>query len=222
MNRKGISVIQPCFYPKEGYMLTSMNKKSLKSVASSRLLDFMILFAGMMLPNMLASAQALPLSNGKTVFEHSPRLVKMSTSLSQTRALGAKYQFAIAVPQDAGASLKAIIITQPENRERINYEVNQSKAFAGELTPQGSGDRITQKTEVSLASVGGSPSPEGEVTIVFDRPIPPGKAVTVELSPRMNPNEDGVYLFGITAYPEGQNSSGLFLGYSRLTFYGPR
>lgn len=30
---------------------------------------------------------------------------------------------------------------------------------------------------------------------------------------------NGIYLFGITAYPLGEKGIGLFLGHSRLTFY---
>jgi hypothetical protein len=203
-------------------MLPSITKNSLKFFLISRLLDFTILLAGMLLSGISASAQIVPLNQEPAVFELAPRLVKLSTNLSQTRASGAKHRFTIAVPQNAGASLKAITITQPESGDRIDYEANQSKAFAGESNPQGTSSRIAQKTEIPLASIGGPQLPDGEVTVVFNRPVLPGQAVTVELSPRTNPSRDGVYLFGITAYPEGQNGPGLFLGHSRLTFYGPR
>jgi hypothetical protein len=57
------------------------------------------------------------------------------------------------------------------------------------------------------------------VTINFNPPIPPGQTVTVSLRPRQNPIFSGVYLFGITAYPQGEKAYGQFLGYGRLHFY---
>jgi hypothetical protein len=87
--------------------------------------------------------------------------------------------------------------------------VNQSSAFIGNSFAGG--------PAVSLASIGGEqPSDSNEVTLVFDPPISPGKTVTVALKAARNPLPGGIYLFGVTAFPPGENSSGLFLGYGRL------
>ena len=56
----------------------------------------------------------------------------------------------------------------------------------------------------------------GEVTVMFDQPIEPGNTVTVRVKPKRNPSFGGVYQFGVTAYPEGQNSQGLYLGSRRI------
>lgn len=117
-------------------MSTKMTTPNPKSFTNSRLLDFAILFAGMTLLGIPASVQAVPLNNGQSVFDRAPRLVKISTDLSQTRALGATHRFTIAVPQNAGASLKAITITQPESRKYIDYlprTIHQSSTAPGKL-----------------------------------------------------------------------------------------
>jgi hypothetical protein len=44
-------------------MLTLNEQKNLTSVSNSRLLDFLILFAGLILSDILSSAQEIPLSN---------------------------------------------------------------------------------------------------------------------------------------------------------------
>ena len=44
-----------------------------------------------------------------------------------------------------------------------------------------------------------------EITVEFQQPIPPGNNLTVGLKPRRNPDYGGVYLFGVTAYPAGEN-----------------
>ncbi|WP_404790684.1 DUF2808 domain-containing protein [Altericista sp. CCNU0014] len=203
-------------------MITPITKINLTSALNPRFLGTSLLLAGLIFPSVLSSSvQAVSLSNGRAAFDHAPRLVRASTNFQETRVSGTTHQFTIAVPEDAGESLKAVTISQPSNLERIDYEVNQSKAFAGDLFRKGSSDRIARGTEIPLASIGGPQSADGEVTIVFDRPVPPGKAVTVELTSQKNPDWDGVYLFGITAYPEGEKSPGLFLGYGRLNFHGP-
>ena len=85
------------------------------------------------------------------------------------------------------------------------FDVSESRAF--------NGDSFAGGTEVPISSIGGEePSKPGEVVIEFDRPVPPGSTVTVALKAKRNPTWDGVYLFGVTAYPPGENSQGLFLG----------
>ncbi|KAM3113986.1 DUF2808 domain-containing protein, partial [Phormidesmis sp. 146-33] len=71
-----------------------------------------------------------------------------------------------------------------------------------------------------VANIGGKPSKPGEVTIVFDQPVQPGSTVTVALAAQRNPSWANVYLFGVTAYPDGENGLGQFLGYGRINIYG--
>nr|WP_277883373.1 DUF2808 domain-containing protein [Nostoc flagelliforme] len=48
----------------------------------------------------------------------------------------------------------------------------------------------------------------------------PGNTVTIALAVRRNPIGSGVYQFGVTAYPDGENSLGQLLGYGHINFYG--
>ena len=59
-----------------------------------------------------------------------------------------------------------------------------------------------------------------DVTFVFDEPVQPGETVTVRVKAKRNPRVGGIYLFGVTAFPEGgEDSPGLYLGSGRLHFY---
>lgn len=149
---------------------------------------------------------------GQTFFSEPPQLVRSATSQIEANT-SSTYEFTLTVPKDAGQPLKAVKVVQAENVETIKFDVGSSKAFIG--------DRLTASSEIRLASVGGEqPTNPGEVTIVFDQPIQPGNTVTVALAAQRNPIWGGVYLFGVTAYPAGENGLGQFLGYGRINFYG--
>ena len=129
-----------------------------------------------------------------------------------TRTWGATYYFTLNVPQNAGEPLQAIKIVPRRNADTVEFQPSESLAFAG--------TRYARGPALSLASIGGfEPSDTEEMTVVFDPPVQPGSIVTVALKPRRNPDLGGVYLFGVTAFPIGENSSGQFLGYGRFTFY---
>jgi hypothetical protein len=150
-------------------------------------------------------------STGQTFFEAAPRLVRAATS-QPTRYLPSTYEFTLTVPPNAGQPLKAVKISQAQNQEVIDFDVKKSKAFLGEKFGSG--------PEIPLASTGGSqPSNSEEVTIVFDQPVQAGSTVTVALDTNRNPRFSGVYQFGVTAYPDGENGRGQFLGYQRVTIY---
>ena len=57
-----------------------------------------------------------------------------------------------------------------------------------------------------------------EVTVVFDEVIQPGNTVRVALKALSNPDIGGIYLFGVTIFPEDQTSDGLYLGNARFHF----
>jgi Protein of unknown function (DUF2808) len=54
---------------------------------------------------------------------------------------------------------------------------------------------------------------------VFDQPVQPGSVVTLALQVDANPQIAGIYQFGVTAFPVGENSTGQFLGVERINFY---
>lgn len=148
----------------------------------------------------------------QTFFSHPPQLVQAAASQSGTE-VPSTYEFTLTVPEDAGQPLKAVTIAQDENLETVEFDVSNSKASLGE--------RFAAGSEIRLASVGGNqPANPGEATIVFDQPVQPGNTITIALAAQRNPTGSGVYLFGVTAYPDGENGQEQFLGYGRIHFYG--
>jgi|GEM_PF-737911 len=149
---------------------------------------------------------------GQTFFSEPPELIRVAAN--QTGAYTPSvYEFTLTVPKNAGQPLKAVTIAQAKNAETVKFNVSSSKAFVG--------DRLTAISEIRLASVGGEqPANPGEVTIAFGQPIQPSSTVTVALAVQKNPSWGGVYEFGVTAYPAGENGLGQFLGYGRINFYG--
>ncbi|MGB8700480.1 MAG: DUF2808 domain-containing protein, partial [Thermosynechococcaceae cyanobacterium] len=68
---------------------------------------------------------------------------------------------------------------------------------------------------IPLAIVGGD---EPGVLIPFETAIAPGHSVTITLQVEKNPVIDGIYQFGVTAFPVGENSTGLYLGTERVHY----
>ncbi|BAY08857.1 DUF2808 domain-containing protein [Calothrix sp. NIES-2098] len=166
-----------------------------------------------LLPGLLlvSPALAIRLSNGQISFNNPPRLIRSATNFSSSN-VRAIYQFTISVPQDAGEPLEAVSIVQRPNVETIAFDVSQHRAFKGNSFAGG--------PAVHLANIGGTEvSKSNKQMIVFAPPIAPGSTVTVEMVAKENPQFAGVYLFGVTAYPAGENGIGQFLGYGRLHFY---
>lgn len=180
-------------------------------VSSNQLRTFGFLALGMALPTALFTLPAIAgrFSNGKTFFERAPQLLRAAASNVTATVPGATYEFTLTVPADAGESLQSLFISQDANREAVQFSGKQL-AFAG--------DRYKAGPAVTLAKVVRSQPDTGETKVVFDPPIQPGTTVTVALEAKSNPSS-GAYLFGLTAYPAGENGIGQFLGYGRLHFY---
>lgn len=157
-----------------------------------------------------APMSQVPLNNGQAYFSHPPRLVRAHASQTQAY-VPSTYEFTLTVPSDAGQPLKAVRIAQERNLGTVKFDVGRSKAFAGE--------RFAAGAEIPLASIGDGQFVPGEATIVFDQPVQPGSTVTVALEARANPAFGGVYEFGVTAFPAGDNGLGQFLGFGRINLY---
>lgn len=153
-------------------------------------------------------AQAVKLANGTVYFNHPPQLLGARTTEKNIRAFGSKYYFTLSVPADAGESLQRVTIAQRESPDDVRFDLDDTLAFVDE-------DRDQQ---VTLGEVRGNED-RNTVSVTFNPPIPPGKTVTIRLEPRRNPDIGGVYLFGVTAFPQGEKSRGQFLGFGRLHFY---
>ncbi len=158
------------------------------------------------------SIEALEQPSGQRVFEKAPRLIRSATNF-QTRDSLAYYYFTIKIPEDAGESLKAVTIIQKTNVEEITFFPQETRAFFG--------DRFKKEFSIPLASaelfVSQESSESNGVKVVLAEPVAAGNTVTISLRAR-NPLYGGIYLFGVTAFPEGENSQGMYLGSGRIHF----
>lgn len=154
-------------------------------------------------------AAAVRLSDGRVYFENLPRLTQVTTR-DQFAGLQGRYHFTVEVPADAGEPLEALRISPRDHASSFAFDFNQSRATQGAAYARG--------PELSMVSIGGAPEDPNEVLMVFEEPVQPGETVTVVLKTIHNP-PPGVYLFGVTAYPGGEDAVGQFLGYGRLHIY---
>ena len=152
-------------------------------------------------------AQSIQLKDGTTYFANVPRLEKARTTFDRARVFGATYFFTLNVPDDAGEPLQRVMFQQQEGVDRVTFNLKQTRAYADE--------QRQQPLKIANALVGKDDS----VSILFDPPIQPGGKVMIGLRPHRNPGSSGVYLFGVTAFPQGEQAYGQFLGYGRLHFY---
>ncbi|ACK69460.1 conserved hypothetical protein [Gloeothece citriformis PCC 7424] len=152
----------------------------------------------------------IQLSDGTNAFEKAPRLLDAITTYSSVRVPAAKYYFTIAVPENAGEPLGKIVIGQRYSPETIRFSPEKTVAFEGTYTNRGKSFTINEAQWDRQFET---------VTVTFDPPIEPGNTITLGLKPIQNPDYGGVYLFGVTVFPVGENSAGLYLGVGRLHFY---
>lgn len=154
--------------------------------------------------------KAVQLADGTVSFERSPRLVNAVTTYKGASVPYARYYFTLQLPADAGEPLQQVTIAQRKGIETIRFELDETVAFQGLHTDKG--EKLAVKSVVqdedSLA-----------ISVTFAQPIEPGNTFTVGLEPRRNPRYGGVYLFGVTAFPAGEKSLGLYLGVGRFHFY---
>ncbi len=154
--------------------------------------------------------EAVQLSDGTVSFNKSPHLLDAATTFNQAWVWGAKYYFTIGLPDDVGEPLQKVTIQQRQGQETIRFFLDETFAFVG--TYQDKGATIPVKS-VSLDEE------TSTITIVFTAPVPPGTTFSIGLNPIRNPEYGGIYLFGVTTFPAGEKTSGLYLGVGRLQFY---
>ncbi len=155
-------------------------------------------------------AQGVQLSDGKVYFVQPPALLSVRTTFNDTYVWGATYYFTLNLPENAGEPLEQVKINQYQGGDNIEFYLKSTEAFV----------QIPGKKEQKLKL--GSVSRDEKtrtVSVVFDPPVSPGTKVKIGLYPVHNPQFDGIYLFGVTAFPMGENPYGQFLGYGRLQFY---
>jgi hypothetical protein len=158
-------------------------------------------------------SQAIQLQDGTVYFAQPPRLVAATTTYNQVYVWGATYYFTVSLPENAGEPLQKVTIHQREGVDHIRFDLKNTIAFTG--TPSRRGERIGLKDVTSDRKT-------RTVSLTFDPPVSPGKTITIGLKPWQNPTSAGVYLFGVTAFPQGEKTHSQFLGFGRLHFYNHR
>lgn len=156
------------------------------------------------------TAQAVELANGTTAFLRPPQFLDAFTTNDNVMRRRATYFFTLDLPADADAPLQSVVIA-PQNLTRYlqPYRLEDTVAFSGTpnniATPLGVGDvSIDEETKA--------------VTVNFEPPVAPGQLVTVGLRPQRNPRLDGIYVFRVTAIPEGEQPQAHIAGHGRLNF----
>ncbi|MEB3309274.1 MAG: DUF2808 domain-containing protein [Snowella sp.] len=170
-----------------------------------------LLISGLLTTQGLSSPSfAGQLANGQTFFDKTPLLLEASTTYKEIWVWAAKYYFTVSLPADAGEPLKQLVIQQKPSPEMLDFYPDQTVAFVG--------SRDNRGNALTLQSSQWNPD-NNTMTVIFDPPVPPGTTVTVGLKPYRNPSVSGIYLFGVTAVPDGSIAAPMYLGVGRLQFY---
>ncbi len=143
-------------------------------------------------------------------FSKSPRLINAVTTYNAVRVWQSTYYFTVEILENAGNTLSFVTIQQRRGSETIRFYLNRTVAFKGTYRDKRDG--------IPIQSVTQDPDTQA-ITIQLDSPVPSGTVFTIGLKPIRNPDYAGVYLFGVTVYPSGENPLGLYLGVGRLHFY---
>lgn len=147
--------------------------------------------------------------SAKAYFAKSPRLVDYHTTFSGVRIRQAIYYFDIEIPDDAVGSLKKVSFDQRQGAEQIEFRLDKTKAFEGNYR--------RKQESIALADVSQDEA-TNTINVTFSTPIEPGSRITIGLKPKINPDLEGFYLFGVTAFPTGEEPTGLYLGVARFYF----
>ena len=154
-------------------------------------------------------SQAVQYPDGKLAFESAVLLIDTHATFNQVRSRQAKYYFDLELPKDVGEPLGKVIIKQRAGGERVRFELDKTKVYLG--------NHNNKQEELNSTTTYNEETEE--ITVKLNRPILPGSNLTVGIKPKRNPDYAGVYLFGVTAFPPGERSLGLYLGAGRIHFY---
>lgn len=155
------------------------------------------------------TSNAVEAPDGTVAFESGIALVDAHATFSGVRVRQARYYFDLELPNNLGEPLKKVVIKQRTGSDEVEFKPDKTTAYLG--------DHRNKEEPIELTAFVDENTEE--ITVEFDRPVPPGSSVTIGIKPRRNPDYGGAYLFGVTAYPPGEKSRGLYLGPGRLNFY---
>ncbi|AFZ55558.1 hypothetical protein Cyan10605_3525 (plasmid) [Cyanobacterium aponinum PCC 10605] len=142
-------------------------------------------------------------------FRASPRLARTHTTFTLPNVIST-YIFEIEIPQNAVNSLQKIVINQQTNMETIDFFPDQTKAFIINNNQQ----------KINVTAINNLSDNKNELIIELEPSIPSGNTLKLEVKTR-NPLYGGIYQYGVTTYPQGNNPRGLYLGIARFHFDQP-
>lgn len=155
-----------------------------------------------------SSAVAIQLANGTVSFAQAPQLIEAKTFEKSVGSLIATYYFTLTVPNNAGEALQRVILQQSQGASLIKFNLEATRAY---LEQPG-------RPPIGVKAEPVATDPKA-IVLTFEPPIAPGQTVTFRVSPVMNPTVAGVYLFSLTAFPQGERPNGQLLELARLQFY---
>ena len=193
----------------------NMNSKAISCISSSILILAAVIVGNTLTPNSTVAESTVTETKqteyiSQVAFRKAPRLLDIYTTYNAVRMRSARYYFDITIPGDAGVPLQKVEIELRQGQEDIYYKLEKTVAYLG--THRRKGGKLAIET-VSIEEE------TGVITVDFANSLPPGTTFTVGLKPRRNPDYSGVYVFGVTVFPQGENPYGLYLGSRSLHFY---
>jgi hypothetical protein len=159
------------------------------------------------------TAKAAQFEDGRVIFDTPPRLVDFLATRTSTTERNATYYFTLDLPEGAGESLKTLEITLFEGRDSLlNFRLEETRFFVGSRPQRGEAlplELVTYDAE------------QQQIVVSLAEPVAPGQRVTLAMYPVRNPRWEGVYLFDVTAIPDGAGGQRQWIGTARLHIYRP-
>jgi len=144
-------------------------------------------------------------------FRTSPQLVRTHSTFTYPDVIST-YIFEIEIPKEADNSLSKIVINQQPNTETIDFFPEKTKTFII--------NNNQQKIIDNVKAVNNLDNNKNEIIIELNPSISAGNRVKLEVKAR-NPLYGGIYQFGVTVFPQGENPRSLYLGIARFHFDQP-
>ncbi|MGF1589109.1 MAG: DUF2808 domain-containing protein [Pleurocapsa sp.] len=157
----------------------------------------------------VSATQAVQLADGTVAFAKPPTLIDAITTFRAARARAAKYYFTLLLPETADEPLQKITINLRQGANKIDYRLAETIAAVGTAR--------NRSEAIAIAETLFDEETE-TVTVTLAEPVTPGTTFTLGLKPKRNPKFGGTYLFGVTAFPAGEKTQGIYLGAARLQF----
>ncbi|BAD79118.1 hypothetical protein syc0928_d [Synechococcus elongatus PCC 6301] len=105
----------------------------------------------------------------------------------------------------------SVTLQQTEGVDRFfQFRLDATRAYVGEPRNFGKEIPVAETTFDNSQRL---------LSVRFAQPVAPGQQITIVVRPQLNPDTAGTYLWGITAYPAGEQPAGQFLGFGRINIY---